>query len=237
VAYDVDMPTITLSDNQPFEVRQLGIFELDKLTPKPIGPFTYTMKTITGKEFEVEFDINAYDTPPIDPQVHSPEPETPEWYLLHDWQLYQAAMLHESKRQEILSQYYDDVVEHIIGSCCKGDTRRIVTREDWLKIYEAALVPQLTLEDIATILRQTYNAEFNGQDIFDALQNASKGHGSYNTIRLWENKLMVEMQLTELEYALMPVEERARKVCALFLSDIMTYLETDLQMKKSKTNG
>jgi len=95
------------------------------------------------------------------------------------------------------------------------------------------------MEKIAEVLHKTYNAKFKGQPILEALSGLSKGSGEYNTIRLWENKLMVEMQLSEAEYSLLPLDERARKVCTLFIDDMMSYLEMEesRQKEKSKQDG
>lgn len=220
---------ITLSDNLPFKVRKLGIFELDELRPKPLGPFTYTM-TVLGKEYQAEFSLENWPTPP-------PKPETPEyaatehsqdWYAWHDYKLYQAAMLHQSKRHEQMAEFIENVARHIITNACEDDTNRIVTNEDWEKVYEAALIPQLTVEILSEVLAQTYQAEFEGVDVFQALENLkTESGGTYNTLRVWETKLMIELNLSELEYALIPLKERARKVCAMFLPEIMSSLEME----------
>ena len=230
---------ITLEDGSEIEVRRLGIFELDNLMPDPVGPFTYKMKTLTGKEYDVEFDPNTYDEPPQKPDKaeHEVEENSSEWYQLLDWQLYQASIAHNHRRVEAMDEYNELVARYIINSCVKPeDVNRIVTEEDWERVYSAALVPQLTVELLEKTLGKTYEATFDGQSIFKALEGLDKGHSSYNTIRLWENKLMIEMSLTEVQYAIIPVEERARKVCALFLEPAVSQLEMNLADKNRDKN-
>lgn len=221
---------VTLSDKTTIPVKRLGIFELDNLTPEPIGYFTYKMKALTGNEYDVEFDPSLYDEPPTKPEQLESEIEegTPEWYQLMDWQLYQGAMLHEKKRRELVNEYKETVAKYILNRCVsENDQKLITTQEDWENVYNAALVPQLTIELLTETLNKTYNAEFLGKNVFEAMESLEKGTGHYNTLRLWENKLMIEMRMTEVEYAMLPLEERARKVCALFLEPIMSSLESD----------
>lgn len=227
---------VVLSDGETFEVRALGLFELDDISPELLGPFTYPM-TVFGKTFDAEYDISRYEKLgiPIPEKPNKSESEiienTADWDDLMDWKLYEAAKLHEKRRKDAIENYYQVIKNYILNHACLDDTNRIKTVEDWDKVYSAALIPQLTIELIAKTLESTYSAKFNGQQILEALKDTKKGRGSYNTIRLWENKLMIHMNKSELEYAMIPLTERARKVCALFLDDIMGYLEIDFERR------
>lgn len=229
---------IPLSSGKNFKVRQLGLFELDNLMPDSIGPFTYKM-TILGKEHDVEFDIGTYETPPEKPEKNVSDivEFTPEHDQLLDWQLYNAAKYHNEQRLVRTNEFYDKVKAYIVEQACVDNPNLIITIEDWRKVYDAALVPQLTLELIAKTLTNTYAAKFNGRDVFSALEHAKKGRGSYDTIKYWENTLMIKMQKTELEYTMIPLEERARKVCAMFLNEIMGFLEMDFEAKIRESKG
>lgn len=235
------MPIIQLSDGSEFEVRTLGLFELDDVLPDLLGPFTYPM-TMFGKTFDAEYDIGRYEKLgiPIPEKPDMPESQiqeyTPEWDQLMDWKLYQAAELHEKRRLEVIVEYYNEIKEYILKKACVDDPNRIQTLVDWENVYDVALVPQLTMELIVKTLNNTYSAKFNGQNVMDALKDTKKGRGSYNTIKLWENKLMIELNKSEIEYAMIPLNERARKVCAMFLDDIMSYLEIDFERKISGGN-
>lgn len=221
---------VLLSDDKPIEVRRLGIFELDDLTPEPYPPFTYKFE-ILGETKEAIFDYRSFDEPP--PYAEKCEENDSNFDAYWNYMMYQAALLYESKKMDHVAQFNELVAKYILEHCV-DEPNRIVEPEDWFKVYEAALVPQLTIEVIAKTLQKTYHAQFKGQDIFEALNDSKKGHGSYNQIKLWENKLMVEMQLNELDYSLLPLEERARKVCALFLPDVMSYLEIEEDRKHAE---
>ena len=234
--------TIMLSDGEPFKVRRLGLFELDNLTPDPLGPFTYKMEVL-GKTYDTIFDPDRYDEPPAAPDTpeHEIEENSDEWYQLVDYRLYQAALAHRAKVRKQTSAFFVEVATHILNEACLDDPRRIQEPADWQAVYYAALVPPLTIEKLSTVLHKTYAAEFGGEDIFTALEGIATDKGSYNTIKVWENKLMIDMQMTEVEYAMMDVDERARKVCAMILPDIMSSLRMADQRRQtggqSKTNN
>ena len=213
------------------EIKRLSLFELDHLAPPHIGKFTYKDK-ILGVEYDFEFDISKYAEPPEKPEGEIME-GTDKYYQMVDYKLYQAALLHEKHRQEIIESYYEQVAKYILKHCI-SDPTLIVTEQDWIKVYNASLVEPLTMDKIAETLHKTYNATFEGEPVLDALAGLSKGSGEYNTIKLWENKLMVKMNLTELEYSLLPLDERARKVCTIFLDDMLSYLEMEKSRKDAE---
>lgn len=228
--------TVTLSDGEECQVKRLGIFELDDIAPEDPGEFTYIVKDLTGKEHEVPFDLDAWDEPPEKPQVddyRELEEESPEWFDMLDYQLYQAALQHRKYRIMKVGEYYERVAQYVLANCLEPeDRKRIVTNADWENVYRAAMVPQLNMELIEKTLRSTYAASFQEKDLLKAVESLPKGRGASNWLRKLENRLMIEMTLSEVAYALMPIEERARKVCALFIDDIMSSLELDLKRKE-----
>lgn len=229
---------ITLSDGATIKVEKLGLFELDAIKPEPMGAFTYKTN-ILGKEYDVIFDLEQWATPPVKPKT--PESEilenSDEWYQLNDWKLYQAAMAHEDRRRDQNVKFVKDVAQYLVSKLGE-DANHIKTPEDWEAVYRAMLVTPVTVDMIADTLKRTYKAQFDGMDVLEALEGLGDDNkGSYDTLRIWENQLMIEMQMTEVQYVLLPVEERARKICALFLPDIMQALESDRKMKEEKKRG
>lgn len=238
-----EMPIVTLSDGEPCEVRTLGIFELDSIRREFLGPFTFMMKVLGGIEKEVEYDIGKYEeldrpipTPPDIPE-HELKENTEEWFQFRDSQLYQAAQHHAVLRIESVFEYCDDVIDYLLLNCISPqDIRRIVTDEDWRLVYYAAMIPQITEALIIATLRDTYQAKFNHDEIFDALGKTEGGSGSYNAIRQWENDWANEMGYSDIELATVPVEERTRRVVAKFLRGWMEFLEMD-KWKKERDSG
>jgi hypothetical protein len=150
---------IKLSTGDKIEVRRLGIFELDVLDPDPLGPFTYTGQTLAG-EVEIEYDGSGWEEPPPRPELDGdPEPRSDEWMELREYEMYHAWIRHESKRMEAAASYHEQVAEYILSNCVNGGRDKIITDEDWAKIHLAALVPQLTQEDVADALRNTFQSE------------------------------------------------------------------------------
>ena len=236
------MPEVTLSDGGPCEVRTLGIFELDIVRFAFLGPFTHKIKVLGGSEKEAEYDISKYEElgRPV-PQLSSkPEHElkenTQEWYEHRDALLHSAALLHNRRRLEAVSEYCDDVVAYILAeSISQEDVRRIVVDSDWEKIYVAALVPQVTEELIIETLRSTYQAKYDDEEIFAALDAAKGGSGEYNPIRLWENEWANEMGYDDVQLAIVSVEERARRICAKFLRGWFEFLELEKMRRQRES--
>lgn len=229
---------IYLSDGEVCHVRQLGLFELDEEVPLPqIGRFTYKIHMLPGDVYEAEFKIESFKEPPVKPDV--PESDIVEksaaWYDLRTWQLYQAALLHEKRRTASIIQYKNDVLAYILKHCIPPeDVRRLHTGEDWERVYDAAVVEQITYELLAEVLRTTFRASFANQEIFEAFEIISGGLSQYDAIKKWENDLMIAMRMTELEYVLIGVKERARKICAHHLDDWLGALQAEVDRKQAE---
>lgn len=236
------MPEVTLSDGGPCEVRTLGIFELDTIRREFLGPFVYEMTVLGGSKRKVEYDISKYEElgRPIPQPSKIPESElkenTQEWYDHRDWQLYSAAEHHGIDRLNNVSEYCDDVVAYILSKAISAeDQKRIVIESDWEKVYLAALVPQVTEKMIVHVLRDTYQAEYEDDEVFDALDKTKGGSGIYNAIRLWENEWANEMGFSDMELAVIPVEERARRICAKFLRGWFEFLELEKMRRERES--
>lgn len=231
------MTEIILSDGLPAEIRTLGIFELDPLSPKPMGRYAYRMEFVSGEVEYVEFPIERYKEPPQKPDIPEEEiePKSAAWWKLLTWQRYQAALLHEQRRLEQTAVYMDDVLDYIINNCATPDiVARLITDEDWDKFIWVAIVPQLTKEMLAKTMRTSYKASYDDMEIFEALDQTSGGLGVYDGIRLWESELMVAWGMREDEYATVPIDERARKVVALNLNKWLAYLDADRSRKQAE---
>lgn len=224
---------VTLTSGKTIKVRKLGIFELDDLESDIPGPFTYKMVMFNGEEHDVLFDYTRYAEPPAEPVDKDPPKNSPGYSKLVQWQLYTAAKSHAEKRYEARLAYYKRVIQYILETCLSPqDVNDLLNDEDWRRVHEAALVPRVTKEILAHVFRSTYKATFNDMEIFDALQQVSGGLGMYDAISLWENKLMLQLRLTEHEYVMLPVIERARKIGAMLLDDMMAQLEADRMRKE-----
>ena len=149
--------TVLLSDSQPCRVRVLGLFELGDMAPEILGPYRYSMLLATGDVVEDEYHFPT--TPPTEPDtpIEDCEPNSYEYSQWQEFNTFQAAMAHEKKRTESYEQYLRGVSAYILDNCLSDEDRgRVVKPEDWLKIQQAATVPQLTEEVIADTLRNTF---------------------------------------------------------------------------------
>lgn len=226
---------VILADGQACTVRVLGIFELDNIPKPALGRYTYEITLVTGKTEDVEFEIERWEEPPVQPLVHEDNiiEGSPDWYDLRTWKLYQSALLHEKKRIDEAVEYSEVVAQYIFTNCLSADDQnRIVSELDWREVYTAALIPPLSMDLIRSTLKNSFQAAYGGQEVFDALQHVKGGKGSYNAVRLWENKLMIQMRMTEVQYATLSLPERSRKICAMLLDNWIQTLESDAQIKK-----
>ena len=146
---------VELSDGSTVKVKRLGIFELDAHDPDPVGPFVYTGSTLAG-EVQIEYDGSQWEAPPQKPDVVDPEEGSPEWYELREYEAYHAWEHHEKLRMAAAAEYHNKIAEYILDQCLNGDRDKLVTPEDWEAVHTAALVPQLTQEDVAAALRNTF---------------------------------------------------------------------------------
>lgn len=152
---------IILSDNLPCKVRQLALFELDNKGREVLGIYRYSLLLATGQIVEDEYDLRALDYTPTlpDKPINEIIPNSPEWYQLQEFETYRAALAHEKLRIESYEGYVEDIKDYILENCIsKEDKNRLAEKEDWQKVYLAALVPQLTEEGLAQCLRDTFQS-------------------------------------------------------------------------------
>lgn len=231
---------ITLSDERPCVVRRLGIFELDGVRPPDARPFLYT-EMVGGNEITRPFDIAVWDSPPTPPTPAqmAAEPGTVPYYYYYEWSLYWAAVYKEKENKEDVKRYCREVAAYIMDTCIPADDKeRIVTPEDFRQLWAAALVPQLSLDDLAMSLEYTFRANFDGESVLtkilkDASDEDSEG-GGYNAMRTWEIQAINQSPFTESEWAELPLDERARRVVAMKLDDWLAYLTAEKQRKEKR---
>jgi hypothetical protein len=232
--------TITLSDGGPCEVKRLGIFDMDNVGPALVGPFVYTVKMLDGQEVDVEYDLRKITRPPQHPGVPENEIDegTPTWHALLDYQTYTMAVAHERKRLNSAVDFIMEQSRYAVDSTLHDDDiERILTREDYLAVLAAALVPELTSEVLADTFKNHFNAYFQGREILDALNSITPGSGGYAAIKVWEINAMTQHGYTEEEWADLSLAERARKVAASKLPDLLEALESDKQSKELKARN
>lgn len=224
--------TVTLSDGHPCKVRQLGIFELDSVAPSSkLGPFLYDVQMIDGSIVKDVYHITQLQTPPPEPTSprDSVKPKSEEYYAWLEWETYHAAKAYYEEQQNVIETYNRDVLRHILDYALmnRSDVSRIVTEEDWEKVYQAALVPEVDEILINEVLTKSFKAQYAGRPVLEALQDVEGGAGGYLAVKKWESELMLTLRLSEEEYSAIPVMERARKIVAMKLDDWMGILEND----------
>ena len=228
---------VILSDGKPCEVRKLSVFSLDGIGPVLPGPFQYKQSLSDGQVVESPYDPSTRSTMPEHPGV--PEDEiverSPTWWQLLEYETHKAAIAYEvAVRLPATINYIREVSAYIAHTCVtEEDLVRIVTRDDWLAIYRAATIPQITQELLASAFKDHFAASFKDQEIFQALKRLSGGYGKYDVFRRWEHDAMSEYGYkTEEEWSDLPLDERVRKVAKIALPSLMESLETDAHIKE-----
>ena len=230
---------ITLSDDRPCVVRRLGIFELDAIQPPDTRPFLYT-ETLGKNEITRPFDITAWEKPPAPPtpEQMAAKPGTIPYYYYFEWSLYWATTYKAKQNKEDVKRYCQDVAKYILETCISVDDRsRIVTDGDFRLVWSAALVPQITLDDLAMSLEYTFRANFDDEAVLSKILNGDDeddSGGGYNAIRTWEIQAINNSRFSEAEWAELPLDERARRIVAMKIDDWLGYLASEKQRKNKK---
>lgn len=223
---------VVLSDGKPCRIRPLGIFELDNVAPsEKLGPYFYEFKLLDGSTAKAYYDLSALDAPPPIPTVPKEEAErgSQAYVAWIERETYEAAVAHQVNQNLVMERYNNAVLQYILdhGLANRSDSTRIVLPEDWQKVYEAALVPEVDEYILADVLERNFKAEYNGMGVLDALQHVDGGAGGYLAVKKWESELMLRLQLSEAEYSQIPVMERARQIVAMKMDDWFSVLESD----------
>lgn len=155
----MSLKIVILSDGLPCKVRQLGLFELDNVGREVLGVYKYTLLLATGQIVEDEYDIRALTYTPTAPDIPIEEinPNSPEHYQLKEFETYQCALAWEKQRIESYQGYCLDVTQYILEHCLNPEDRqRVITPEDWETVYQASLVPELTMEVLSQVLANVF---------------------------------------------------------------------------------
>ncbi len=243
-------------------MRRLGLFEIDDI-PKDIpAPYTYTVHLLGGDDYEMPYDIEVdLQSPPEKPPIPLEQavPGEPEYYQWQEWLRFQEARTHQAKIYEGYAEYCERVSDYIRANCLfiqtidlgSGYGEKIggnyfeaikyglvdETADDWEAIYNAALCPQVSLDDIKQAMANNFGARWGGQEIFDALGNVEGGQGEYISTKLWETDLMIRLGETEPVYSERGIKERARMIAALKIPQLFSILESDKALKEARSKG
>jgi hypothetical protein len=113
----------------------------------------------------------------------------------------------------------------------------IETASDWEAVYNAALCPQVEIEDIKAAMVNNFGARWAGKEIFDALENVEGGMGEYVSTKVWETNLMITLGETEAIYSERGIKERARMLAALKIPEFFGILESDRVLKEARSKS
>lgn len=151
---------VTLSGGYVAKVKRLPLFALDKIRVEPLGPYTYEIVAVNGEKYTVPYDGSTWDKPPEKPTFDERglQEGGDEWFQWVEYHRYQAWLVHEEKRSQIMVEYAQSVAQYIMDHAIDEETQdHIFTDEDWGKIHTAALVPEVTEEDLSATLRTTFH--------------------------------------------------------------------------------
>jgi hypothetical protein len=147
----------------------LGLFELqNEVAPEEEpGPFVYTYEVLGGQVVSKTYDAEDFANPPTKPKIPREEAtkeNSQPWFAWQEWDTYQAAVAHQQQQLILAEKYAKDVAAYIMANCLgKEERSRIVTEEDWQKVYRAAMIPTVTEEDIEAALSRIFQGYIQGQ--------------------------------------------------------------------------
>jgi len=148
-------PLVTLSDGEPAEVRPLPLWSFDDLREKHLegyeGPYEFEVATAGGGVTTDFIDITQLDTPPEKPTT--PEDDGLEW---SEYRHYHRAIIYEQTKAERYARFKRDCRKRIISQQSPAVRKRIISRDDFAAVANAAMTPEVSLEDVADAARRSF---------------------------------------------------------------------------------
>lgn len=79
-----------------------------------------------------------------------------------------------------------------------------------------------------------FGANFDGKELFEALEEVTPGLGSYNMLRIWEVEMMIKLGETEEVYSNRSTRQRAILISAIKIPEIIKNLSEERAYKDAK---
>jgi len=220
---------VILDSGETIEVRRLRIFELDQVEGIPekfMGEYTVDIMLRGGnKTYRQLFDLSTPRTPP-ETHFWEVEEKSQDWYNWRSYFRYMEGFLYYAAQHEELLLYRKRIAKFIFNNCIKEeDHEKIVTPQDYVKVYLSALCPEVTMEDLRAAARDSFRATYDGRFIFDAYQRLDATAGSYRFVKVLEAKLLRELGGDFEVYSQIPIYERAILIVGPLLSDMVSALD------------
>lgn len=147
---------VPLQCGESIQVRRLGMFELDDVPRDIPGPYTVTILFANGEVYEQALDLTVPRQRPTKPLEFCTEQDI-EYYDWQDYLSWQQGLLHLQKQHEAYCNYLERIAAYIRQNCILTDIdHNLITSDDWPHIYQSALCPQVTMEDIAAAMRNSF---------------------------------------------------------------------------------
>jgi len=225
--------TTILSDGEECSVQRLELFELTRVGPMPPPDFEYEIESGDGKSYKIIYPLQErLKNPPKEPTA-----ESGKWDHI-EWDRFQAALTVRQKQLEIRHERLINCAIYIIEHCLiEKDRSRVVTKEDYQKIYRLAICPEITMEDIQQELNNFYHANWGGDDLLQLLGGIKGSPGEYWTSRIWEYQLMNSLGWTISEYSKMDVIERTRRIISANIDDWLGIINDSEARRKAEERG
>lgn len=166
-----------LSDGHSVEVRRLRFLELEDEVPYPDPGLYIHTYMVEGHPQQVAYGLNDYGEIPARPKTLfvDAQPNSYEAAVWEQYHLYRAVLTHERTRQDVREQYLIDCSRYILKECIGPEDRlRVVTPDDYRVIYNQALCPEVTEEDIVAVLATTFQGHLEGQAFMEFSEEAAR---------------------------------------------------------------
>lgn len=151
---------VTLSDGTEIRVRRLGLFELDDNVERNVPPpYFVVVKFANGEEYKQAYDLSTPQSKPDVPLSDCKE-NTQDWFQWREHMRYEAGIVHEQERYDAYVAYCEAVADYIRQTCILGDIDPDdIISDDWPLIHQAALCPQVAMEDIEAALASVFRGD------------------------------------------------------------------------------
>ena len=144
--------TVELDSGVQIQVRVLGLYELDEVAIDDPGPFTFLYTLPDGQVRPKRYTLDYWPQPPETPELAKElcQEGTVEWAMWNRRDLYEAVLQREIERVELQELCAHDIARYVLETCVTDQDRaKIVTFEDVARVLNAAIVKEVSLQDIA----------------------------------------------------------------------------------------
>lgn len=163
--------TVTLDDSGPCQVRVLALYELDAVLFEDPGEYQHVYPNGQSKTYTLrDWPEGEPEKPPVAEALA--EHGSLYWAMWRRWNLYRDVLNHRLKQIEATDRHAHEVARYVLAHCISPEDYPRVTPADMVRIHQAALVAEVSMEGIEIALAVTFPGLVQWQGSFEGFTQA-----------------------------------------------------------------